>query len=700
MADDPLNRARRQLLSATDSLLERLDKNAVGESLRGIAPALGAARATARERAVDIVVDRGRRLLEQQLGVDLGWEMFDRAKWAGPEVSAIYARRLDAVADWLVDAQARGRNPRELLIWTRYWQHQIAGSDVHKVARGATMDMVGNTPDLGRFQRIAEPNACGWCRGLATRGAVYYSSDTASSSGHAHCRCEVVAVTDAARIAETRQAGAEAWEQSTLSTSDNPFRGAAGSKGSPFPRLDPELTKPGAATVERRVAVQAQLASYQAAIDAGRGTDWMRAKMLELAEELDELDRLGIGVVQRAVPAVEELPAWHRTVRAAADRLPQDRKLIGRLDDGTLDSVEAKVYRSAERVPAPGPVALSHLDAVLDAGRALDDELEARIAARVQVDPAEVERLRKKADAAWDVAHDAYKEAIDLLPEEMASRYDINQLSEGQKLYLRSKWAVAKKLPEGSETPWSLYEDAKRAFLDAQLQPGSRRYNTIVREEAIKLLSEVRDVGNGTAPTYVTSAIRKRGDLDEVLTAMERARQAYPTAWVEAAAARYPSIDLKVVSRGYNQGGGSIALSRKTANLVDGTRMDDVAIHELGHTMEWSVPGLRSMEWLYFWRRALPTWDGTGLPMRPQRKALYGGNKEVTIPDEWRELYSGKFYGRSDKGPGDSYEIFTTGIESLMSGSSYFHGPSWDNLSPLGVDREFRAFILGVLSVL
>lgn len=290
MSDEQLNRARRQLLASTDGLLKDLDSSAVGDSFRGIAPSLANARAVARNRALDVVIEQGRTVLAEKIGVDLGWDFLDRSKWAGPEVNAVYSGRLQSVADWLVKAQAGGRDPQELLLWTKYWQHQIAGSDVHKVARGATMDVVSNTPDLGRYQRIAEPGACAWCRGLATRGAVYYTQDRAAVSSHAQCRCDVVAVTDNARIAETRTAGAEAWDRSTLSTTQNPFAGVAGSRGN-YPRIDPELTKPGALTVERRVAIEAQLSSYQSAIESGKATDWMRAKIMDLAEELDELAR-------------------------------------------------------------------------------------------------------------------------------------------------------------------------------------------------------------------------------------------------------------------------------------------------------------------------------------------------------------------------------------------------------------------------
>lgn len=704
MADNGLNRARRGLIASTDQLLGTLDPNRLGDSFREIAPALAATRAKARETTLDFITSRASKTVAEQVGVDLGWEFLDRSKWIGPEVNALYSQRLSGVADWLITQQAAGRDPQELTIWTKYWQHQVAGSDVDKVARAATVDMVGNTPVLGRMMRVAEPKACAWCRGLATRGAVYYTRDTALASGHAHCRCEVVEVTNDARIAYTREVGYESWEKSSLSGEANPFPQKGGSLRPPgggpaLRRPDPELFRPGAQTPERRVAIEAQLASYQQSIEQGKGSDWMRTRMIDLADELDELDRLGIGIAQPSAE-LSKLPQWHQSVKDAAARLPRDRSMIGKQADGSLDKIDAKVFRSRDVVPAPGPVAVEHVNAILDAGRALDEELEQRIQARLAVDPAEVDKARKAVDKAWDKAWDAYMEAFDELPPEFASSLDRNQLTDVHKIQLRVKWKAARGLKATDPDPFSEYEAAKKAFLEATSELGSNRYNDVVREEALKLLQEVRDMGNGTPLNYKASI----GKVDEkamALQAMRNAESVYPSAWTDTVSQKYESISLLRKSRGYNSGGNTIALSMKRVQLTGGTPMDDVATHELGHTMEHAIPGLRTTEWIYHWMRSVPGYDPAVTPVRPSKVSIYGSSKEVAIADEWRELYSGKFYSKNGyRAERDSYEIFTTGIESLMTGSPYFNGRSWDKLSELGTDREFRSYILGVLSVL
>lgn len=42
-----------------------------------------------------------------------------------------------------------------------------------------------------RFIRQPNPGACSWCLMLATKGAIFHSEDTARSSGHNNCKCQI-----------------------------------------------------------------------------------------------------------------------------------------------------------------------------------------------------------------------------------------------------------------------------------------------------------------------------------------------------------------------------------------------------------------------------------------------------------------------------------------------------------------------------
>ena len=106
----------------------------------------------------------------------------------------------------------------------------------------------------------------------------------------------------------------------------------------------------------------------------------------------------------------------------------------------------------------------------------------------------------------------------------------------------------------------------------------------------------------------------------------------------------------------------------------------DTAVHELGHGFEDSIPGLKPLEYAMYMRRA----KSDNYEYTRWAKGEYGSK------DDWREPYSGRDYGAR---PTDNFEIFTTGVESLLGGSGYFG----DVIKNQTVDTEFRRFILGVL---
>lgn len=284
MATNPLDSARKALLSSTATLLERLDENDVGGSLRAISPELVTVRQAARSKTLETLIQSTRKQLAQNIGVDLHWDLFDQSQWVGAGAATRYSLRLQRVANWLDNQQGLGRDPKELKLWTNYWQMQVAGSDVHDMARRVRLDIARNTPVVGRVMRIAEPGACSWCRMMATRGAVYVNNSTALSAGHGHCRCEIVTVSDAKSITLTQEAGAAVWNDSGIGR-PNPFR----STTSPNGRLDPSLTAIDTQTIERRVAVLAQLASYRPVVSEGHATEWMLHKISELEAELASL---------------------------------------------------------------------------------------------------------------------------------------------------------------------------------------------------------------------------------------------------------------------------------------------------------------------------------------------------------------------------------------------------------------------------
>jgi hypothetical protein len=244
-----------------------------------------------------------------------------------------------------------------------------AGSDVHQVAREATIVVAGNSPVIGRVQRIAEPGACAWCRMMSSRGAGYVTEATALSSGHAHCRCEIATVTSPKAIEQSRQAGQEAWRASELSSSKSPFRNRRGGGLRP----DPALFKPGAKTSERETAIRAQIASYEqtlpglrkAVADGGeaqrKALDWQEAKAAELRAELAGLpDAPGLSRQRPRAPIVG-------TSSSRRDRFAmsmEEARISSVLDDRVRDlalSPVASTLRAVERYQDGGHTLLNRV---------------------------------------------------------------------------------------------------------------------------------------------------------------------------------------------------------------------------------------------------------------------------------------------------------------------------------------------------
>ncbi len=142
----------------------------------------------------------------------------------------------------------------------------------------------------------------------------------------------------------------------------------------------------------------------------------------------------------------------------------------------------------------------------------------------------------------------------------------------------------------------------------------------------------------------------------------------------------------------------------REAAVTRGT--EATAIHELGHRMEFEVPGLNGMERRFRQRRA------AGEPLT----IIHAGTKETGYLDDFVTHYTGRDYdGRGDSGdslgglfgsrpedqyrndPGFSYatEVFTTGVESLFGGRL---GGQVGAYPAKKSDLEMRGLILGAMA--
>lgn len=380
----------------------------------------------------------------------------------------------------------------------------------------------------------------------------------------------------------------------------------------------------------------------------------------------------------------------HALKRAEAKREAAVVRAHATLDaNPDLVKVRAVKVDDVDELGAPAKAVQETLDDVLAAGKALDEEIERVVEARLGPSPAaQLAELRRRHKALTE-ERDSYSLANGTAPRPASTR-------EIQERRARIEEISTLRAELGTQIM-----DAETALVEWH-----KSYAAIVREK----LGEVRPVGGGARPVYKKGTPRPEDELPDrydvrpqeaLERAMEHAHSSYPSAWNDLAASKNPEVGLFQTTRGYNSGGRNIALSRDWRRASDGfDGLADVATHELGHSMEWAVPGLRAMEWAYHYRRTDKVIGPDGRPRLADAFELYGGDigmgSELARPDAWATNYTGKVYNVVDRPGAESlWEVFTTGVESLVDGSPYFRrGGS------LGDDAEFRQFILGALSVL
>ena len=366
-----------------------------------------------------------------------------------------------------------------------------------------------------------------------------------------------------------------------------------------------------------------------------------RAKLLDLHRRQP---KTVLGMLTRGVDsqgAANRNMANHRaTLQQQLEGIARDNK-----------SYSGKVIRTNDLTALGdlGPDTRAALDTVKDAGRILDDEIEKRILKTLGQEPGD--RVKK--------LHDELLE----LQSRQGHTFDDAE-------YRRLD---------------SLIRYKRVALTDEKVQLASGKKARAKARSSIthEVLAEVRPMG-GKGTDYRVPY----GDKNRLRERMLEAESKYPAEWNSLNEMMHGEVELEQVARGYNSGGTKIALSGS----------EHVATHELGHSMERAVPGLRGMEWAYHYDRAAtrPFLDDNGPRSLSAPESIYPGTSnagETGNHDKWPEKYTGKVYGNPDR-VDRSWEVFTTGMESLVDGSPYF------NQLGGGVDVDFRRWVLGVLSVL
>jgi hypothetical protein len=596
--------------------------------------------------------------------------------------------------------------------------------------RETIIEAVHTDPAATGWARIPELGACSFCLMLATRGAVYeeHAFDEANKKftgagkfkSHNHCAChadpsfvprkqyaltpEVIAARDLYRSTPAGQNAAEkrrnfrhaveaqppgaTWKESHAAAKDAiPARmDDLGSShrwdGLGF-TTDPELVRAHVASLRDPQAK----ALYEARAKADRlaalyrdlnGPLSYNGKVTIPAPVARRLRAEGIstrGGYDKVMVSLQSEQYAANAARSQAEYLLAHPVSVSRVVDLTKDGELGE--RSA-----------TALRGTIDAGKALDEEIQRRLgplsAPSFTFDTATATAsdnyvaAKKAVEDAYSHAFNRALDAVDTLPfhQKVDAKDEIMQHFLVSPEYTALTKAQGKALDE-----WSAAGTAGAKYKIERGAAYARETRAVLDELRGGMGGELHYTGDPAA---------------DLVASMRQAESNYPTEWLDRARRRNPDVNLRSSDRGYNSGGAEISLSRyETGTLMHG---DQTATHELGHTMEHAVPGLKALEWAYHYQRTSSVVNGRRTQESPTDifATDIGMGHERAAKDDFAHVYSGKMYSNADADT--NRELFTTGVEAIFHGAKYFTRERGSGV--FEDDPEYRAFVLGALSVL
>lgn len=307
---------------------------------------------------------------------------------------------------------------------------------------------------------------------------------------------------------------------------------------------------------------------------------------------------------------------------------------------------------------------------IMEAGKAFREDLEETTLKDYRIKKEEVETLHKQYSDALHkekLAQDALSEyEFDLFIKETTGATEIEDFDIFDFLTEEASESDKAKIDEHHEKLKKRVEETRneRKTLHSKLFDADREAQSILSNATRDKLSEIRSVGIGDID--IDSHLKGRSPMRKTV---KNAYDVYPTDWVKRSAKR-GSLTPKTVERGYYSDWEQvIAISE-----VMGDGGYETAVHELGHRMEYSIPGIKDAERAFYARRTAGEsleWMGTG----------YNRN-EKTRKDNFLNKYMGKDYG------GNAFELVSTGFQYA------FCKPDL-----LVKDADMAEWIFGLLSI-
>lgn len=203
-----------------------------------------------------------------------------------------------------------------------------------------------------------------------------------------------------------------------------------------------------------------------------------------------------------------------------------------------------------------------------------------------------------------------------------------------------------------------------------------------------EMLAESRSFGNEQQ-----TAVSGESPLIADVEAMEKL---FPDDWIHAVNVRGNSLRVNSAQRGSfiasRSGWGSAdvinvsgAASPTDYYRAVGSQRREVMLHELGHRMEVTIPGLTELQFTLIRRRA--THDGrleSAVPISSHTP------NEFSLADRWRSRYTARTYeSRHRRDPaGENWEAFQTGLQHAVAGNHTY------------ADQDLSRLVFGALLTL
>lgn len=415
----------------------------------------------------------------------------------------------------------------------------------------------------------------------------------------------------------------------------------------------------------------------------------------------------GASVAERIAPYRAALPANPADLgKTYVNRSLFEAPSLESLRQGIVPALRTAQAWVADKAAdgGPGLVAMKQNDIIRTAGIILHAEVMARGASATGETPdqvrahedalqLEIGRMRAEEYSNWDRASAAGNKARDEFVRQqgfqswadLALRLDFNgriagypEIAANAAAAYNQAYQAVRKKDEGLQQ--------RRKAAQQELADYKKAVASARRDAVISVLSEARGEPFGGVKLSYTAARGAAAEKSVLVKALRWAEGNYPASWLSAAAdhvkGNWQGYFVAPKARGdYDDGARRINLSKDDEEKVPGAGLHGrVATHEMGHVMEAAVPGLSAMENAELWRRTAP---GTvGSRQQEQLRRMDGYVNEYARGDQFPLPYSGKEYTPDDT----FHELFTTGAESLLAGSSY-------------LDTAFEQWMLGVLAL-